>query len=108
MAVMPIVAGVDGSQESMRAAQWAAAAAQRRRAPLQIVSAAAAPPRMRAPGSDLRTGADELCGESARALSEAVTRSAEVSSRLVIDASLLIGPPSAGSSMRCSATLAVR
>ena len=48
---------------------------------------------MRAHDSGLRTVADELCGESARALSEAVARSAEVSSRLLIDASLLIGPP---------------
>ena len=48
---------------------------------------------MRAHDSGLRTVADELYGESARALSEAVALSAEVSSRLVIDASLLIGPP---------------
>lgn len=62
-------------------------------APLRVVSAAAMPPRMRVRDSGLRTVADELCGESARALSEAVWRSAEVSSRLVIDASLLIGHP---------------
>ena len=77
----------------MRAAEWAAEEAQRHKAPLRLVSAAAMPPRMRARDSGLRTVADELCGESARALSEAVSRSAEVSSRLVIDASLLIGPP---------------
>jgi nucleotide-binding universal stress UspA family protein len=34
-----------------------------------------------------------LLGESARALTEAVTRSAEVSTRLLTDTSLLIGPP---------------
>lgn len=77
----------------MSAAEWTAEAGQRHRAPLRIVSAAAVPPRMRARDSGLRTVADELCGESARALSEAVSRSAEASSRLLIDASLLIGPP---------------
>ena len=35
--------------------------------------------------------ADELCGESVRAISAAVKRSGEVSSRMLIDASLLIG-----------------
>jgi nucleotide-binding universal stress UspA family protein len=93
MAAMPVVVGVDGSEESMRAAEWAAEKAHRHKAPLRVVSAAAMPPRMRARDNGLRTVADELCGESARALSEAVLRSAEVSSRLVVDASLLIGPP---------------
>jgi nucleotide-binding universal stress UspA family protein len=93
MAVMPVAAGVDGSEESMRAAEWAAHEAQRHRVPLRLVSAAAMPPRMCAHDTGLRTVTDELCGESARALSEAVSRSAEVSSRRLIDASLLIGPP---------------
>jgi len=93
VAAKPVVVGVDGSEESMRAAEWAAEEAQRHKAPLLVVSAAAMPPRMRARDSGPRTVADELCGEAARALSEGVSRSAEVSSRLVIDASLLIGPP---------------
>jgi nucleotide-binding universal stress UspA family protein len=77
----------------MVAAEWAAQEAQRHSVPLRLVSAAAMPPRMRAHDTGPQTVADELCGESARALSEGVTRSAEVSSRLLIDASLLIGPP---------------
>ena len=93
MAAKPIVVGVDGSEESMRAAEWAADEAHRHEVPLLVVSAAAMPPRMRARDSGLRTVADELCGESARALGEAVSLSAEASSQLVIDASLLIGPP---------------
>jgi nucleotide-binding universal stress UspA family protein len=48
MATMPVVAAVDGSEESMAAAEWAAQEAQRHGAPLRIVSAAAMPPRMRA------------------------------------------------------------
>jgi len=76
----PVVACVDGSEESLYAAQWAAREAQRHEVPLRIVSAA-----------------DELCGESARTLSEAVARSQEVSSRLPIEASPLIGPPASRS-----------
>ena len=93
MAVMPVVAGVDGSEESMRAAEWAAQEAQWHGAPLHLVSAAAMPPRMRAHDTGPQTVADELCGESTRALSEAVSRSARISSRQLIEASLLIGPP---------------
>ena len=93
MAVTPVVAGVDGSEESMHAAEWAAQEAQRHSAPLRLVSAVAMPPRMRAHDPGPRTVADELCGESAHALSEAVSRATEVSARLPIEASLLIGPP---------------
>ena len=93
MATLPIVACVDGSEESLRAAEWAAREAQRRGAPLRLVSAAAMPPRMRARGGVPQTVADMLRGESVRALSAAVTRAEEVSSRLLIDASVLTGPP---------------
>jgi nucleotide-binding universal stress UspA family protein len=93
MAPMPVVACVDGSEESLYAAQWAAAEAGRHRVPLRIASAAAMPPRMGGHDGAPRLVADELCGESAHALSEAVARSHEVSSRLSIDADLLIGPP---------------
>jgi len=93
MATMPVVACVDGSEESLRAAEWAAQEALRHGAPLRIVSAVAMPPRMHAYDIAPRAGADELCGESARALSEAAARSGEVSSRLVIDARILIGLP---------------
>ena len=46
MASKPIVAGTDGSEESLRAVDWAAREAVLRGAPLRIVSAAALPPRM--------------------------------------------------------------
>ena len=39
MATRPVVVGVDGSEESIRAAEWAALAAVRYHAPLRIVSA---------------------------------------------------------------------
>lgn len=93
MVTMPVVAAVDGSEESLLAAEWAAQEAQRRGAPLRLVSAVTMPPRMHARGADPWTVADELRDASARALSEAVTRSEESSSGLLIDASLLSGPP---------------
>jgi nucleotide-binding universal stress UspA family protein len=90
---MPVVVGVDGSEESLRAVEWAALEARRHGAPLRLVSAAAMPPRMRAHGGVPRTVADEMYGESVQALSEAVTRAEEISARLLIDASPLTGAP---------------
>ena len=46
MAGRPVVAGTDGSEESLRAVEWAAREAVLRGLPLRIVSAAALPPRM--------------------------------------------------------------
>lgn len=77
MATMPVVAGVDGSEESLRAAEWAALEARRHRAPLRIVAVPAGRPP----------------GESCRALGEAVTRAREIAPGQLIDADLLTGPP---------------
>lgn len=93
MAKMPVVAAVDGSEESLCAVEWAALEAWRQRAPLRIVSVPELPPRMHAGPRDLETAADRLRDDSRRALDEAVARSREVASRLAIDASLLTGPP---------------
>jgi len=46
MNVKPIVAATDGSEESLRAVEWAAGEAILHAAPLRIVSAAPLPPRM--------------------------------------------------------------
>ncbi len=93
MATMPIVAGVDGSEESLRAVEWAALEARRHRAPLRIVSAPALLPRMSVHPQDLETVATRLEGESCRALDEAVTRSREVAPGQLIDVDLLTEPP---------------
>jgi nucleotide-binding universal stress UspA family protein len=93
MALMPVVAGVDGSEESMRAVEWAALEAQRHRAPLRIVAAPAVPPRMQAHPQDPETAAARLRGESGHALDEAVARSREVAPVQLVDVDLLAGPP---------------
>jgi len=93
MATRPVVVGVDGSEESLRAVEWAALEANRHGAPLRIVSAPAMPPRMYASGAAPETVAKVLGSVPRRALGEAVTRSKEVAPGLLIDADLLTGPP---------------
>ena len=89
MTTRPVVAGTDGSEESLCAVEWAALEARRRRAPLRIVSAVAAPPLVHAYHASGLT-ARAAC---ARALTEAATRTCEVAPDLVIDIDLLAGPP---------------
>jgi len=93
MATRPVVAGVDGSEESLRAAEWAALEANRHGAPLRIVSAPAMPPRMYASGAAPETVAKVLGSVPRRALGEAVTRAGEIAPGLLIDADLLTGRP---------------
>jgi nucleotide-binding universal stress UspA family protein len=93
MATMPVVVGADGSEESLRAVEWAAREATRHRVPLRIVSAPAMPPRMSARDPVPHAVAGTLRAMSARALAEAVARAREVTSSLPIDTGLLAGPP---------------
>jgi nucleotide-binding universal stress UspA family protein len=93
MATMPVVAGVDGSEESLRAVEWAALEARRHKAPLRIVSAPALLPRVRVHAQDRETVAARLEGESFAALGEALTRSKEVAPGQLVDIDLLTGPP---------------
>ncbi len=93
MATMPVVAGVDGSEESLRAVEWAALEARRHRAPLRIVAAPALLPRVSAHPQDLATVAARLEGESCRVLEEALTRAGEIAPGQLMDADLLTGPP---------------
>ena len=92
MATRPVVVGVDGSEESLRAVEWAAMQAKRHGSPLRLVSAPAMPPRMRAE-VDPVTVANALRGMAAQALAAALTRSEEVAPGLPVDTSLLSGPP---------------
>jgi nucleotide-binding universal stress UspA family protein len=93
MATMPVVVGVDGSEESLCAVEWAALEAKRHRAPLRIVSAPALLPRMRTTAQAPGSAAARLGDHSRRALAEAITRARELTSELLIDVDLLTGAP---------------
>jgi nucleotide-binding universal stress UspA family protein len=93
MATRPVVVGADGSEESLRAVEWAAREADRHGAPLRIVSAPAMPPRMWANDTGPQGVARVLGGAPRRALGEAITRAREVAPDLLIDTDQLTGPP---------------
>jgi nucleotide-binding universal stress UspA family protein len=93
MATKPVVVGVDGSEESLRAVEWAALEAKRHSSPLRIVSAPALVPRIHAYDASPQAIANALRGIAARALDAAITRSEEVAPGLPITTGLLSGPP---------------
>jgi nucleotide-binding universal stress UspA family protein len=95
MNIKPIVAATDGSEESLRAVEWAAGEAILRSAPLRIVSAAPLPPRMVA--LQLRPDRDHVAdfirSERDLALHAAASRAARVAPGLVIVTDPVAGPP---------------
>jgi nucleotide-binding universal stress UspA family protein len=93
MAAGHVVAAVDGSDESLRALEWAARETERHSCPLRIVSAPAMPPRMRPQGGATPTVGTELHEHGVRALEAAVARSREIVPGLVTETGLLSGPP---------------
>jgi nucleotide-binding universal stress UspA family protein len=88
----PVVVGVDGSEESLRAVEWAALEARRHPWPLRIVSAPAPMPRMHACSAAPGEIACALRGIAARALDAAIVRSEEVAPGLPLTTELLSGP----------------
>jgi len=95
MAVKPIVAGTDGSEESLRAVDWAAREAMLRGAPLRVVSAGALLPRMTAHRSTggYDTVTDVLLSERDQALAAAAERAAKAAPGVLIDTDPLDGRP---------------
>ncbi|HET9081160.1 MAG TPA: universal stress protein, partial [Trebonia sp.] len=94
MASKPIVAGTDGSEESLRAVGWAAREAALRGAPLRIVATAGLLPRMR-PHTDetqYETVTDVLVDDRDRALAVAAERAAKAAVGVLIDTDELTGP----------------
>jgi nucleotide-binding universal stress UspA family protein len=87
MTAKPIVVGTDGSEESMRAVEWAAREAVLHGAPLRIVSVAMMPPRMVAlePSPAPDTVADLIRSKRDQTLAAAVQRAAEFAPGLLID-----------------------
>jgi nucleotide-binding universal stress UspA family protein len=95
MASKPIVAGTDGSEESLRAVDWAVREALLRGAPLRIVAAAGTPPRMisRAGAGEYETVSDVLLNSRDQALALAAERAARTAPGLLIDTDQLAGAP---------------
>jgi len=95
MSAKPIVAATDGSEESLRAVDWAAREAVLRGAPLRIVSAAGLLPRMVSSEghSDYQTVSDVLRKDSDVALTTAAARAAQAAPDLLIDTDHLPGAP---------------
>jgi nucleotide-binding universal stress UspA family protein len=95
MAAKPIVAGTDGSEESLRAVGWAAREAALRDAPLRIVSAAEALPGMitRAGPGEPKRVTDVLLAERDQALTAAAERAATTAHGVLIDTDVVTGPP---------------
>jgi nucleotide-binding universal stress UspA family protein len=95
MAAKPVVAGTDGSEESLRAIDWAAREAVLRGLPLRIVSSVALPPRMNdsqpVPGVD--SVSDALRKARDRALAAAAERAAAAAPDLLVDVDDLTGAP---------------
>ena len=92
MATKPVVVGVDGSEESLLAAEWAALEARRHGLPLRIVSTPAIVPHVQAYQLSPAV-ADALRAAATRALRTAVARVEEVAPGLEITTDLLSGPP---------------
>jgi nucleotide-binding universal stress UspA family protein len=94
MPAKPIVAATDGSEESLRAVDWAAREAVLRGAPLRIVSAATLLPRM--VGGHAMSGydavADTIREHRDQALAAASERATKTAPGLLVDADHLDGP----------------
>jgi nucleotide-binding universal stress UspA family protein len=94
MASKPIVAGTDGSEESLRAVDWAAREAALRGAPLRIVATAGLLPRMRphTDATEYETVTNVLVDDRDRALAVAAERAAKAAAGVLIDTDELNGP----------------
>ena len=94
MTTKPIVAGIDGSAEALRAVEWAAREAALRGAPLRIVSVAEMLPRMTPrQATDIETVATHLSEERDQALAAAASTAAATAPDLLIATDPLDGPP---------------
>ncbi len=87
----PVVVGVDGSEDSLDAVEWAAAAARRRGVPLRVVAAPAPLPRLYATGSSPATAGEALRGLAARTLDAAIRRAEAACAGLAVETGLLTG-----------------
>jgi len=88
MATKPVVAGADGSPESVRAVEWAAREAAMRGTSLRIVSIASMPPRMTPNSATPDTVAGRIEQAAADALSTAASRAAAAAPGVAVETAL--------------------
>lgn len=93
MATKPVIAGADGSQESLRAVEWAAREAALRATSLRIVAIPALPPRMTATQATPGTVSDTVEHATSQALAAAAQQAAALEPDLAIETQLLAGAP---------------
>ncbi|HEY2127413.1 MAG TPA: universal stress protein [Streptosporangiaceae bacterium] len=89
MATKPIVAGADGSPESVQAVEWAAREAALRGTSLRIVAVASMPPRMSPNPATHDTVAGHIEEDTAEALSAAASQAAAAAPGVAIETTLL-------------------
>jgi nucleotide-binding universal stress UspA family protein len=93
MATRPVIAGTDGSQESIRAVEWAAREAVLYHAPLRIVAVPVMPTRMTPSPATPESVASLIEHSMSRALAAAAQQAATLEPDLAIETQLLTGPP---------------
>lgn len=93
MDTKPVIAGADGSQESLRAVEWAAREAALRGTSLRILAIPALPPRMTAGPATPGTVSDLVEQSMARALAAAAEQAAAQEPGLVVETHLVAGAP---------------
>ena len=93
MSSKPVIAGTDGSPESVRAVEWAAREATSHGRSLRIVAVPAMPLRMRPDQATRQTVASVIQQAMIRALAAAAMRASECEPGLAIETQLLAGSP---------------
>src|ERR1700734_4035295 len=93
MATKPVIAGADGSQESLRAVEWAAREAVLRGTSLRIVSVPGLPRRMTAIPATPGTVSDVVEKSTSEALTPAAEQAAAQQPGLAVDTQLVAGAP---------------
>lgn len=93
MAAKAIIAATDGSEESLRAVEWAARETVLRHEALRIVSVPMLPPRMSPDPAGLETAGGILHEGAQRALASATERVAQIEPGLAVTTEVLDGTP---------------
>src|SRR5215472_7654662 len=93
MAAKAIIAATDGSEESLRAVEWAARETVLRHDALRIVSVPMLPPRMSPDATGLDAAGGILHEGALRALASATERVAQIAPGLAVTTEVLAGMP---------------